>query len=111
MARIGSTLVGGQWAGHYALTGTLDHHSGLAGVLHLPSGSMTAAHLLAAILCAALLLVAERLYLVASSVVRALLSTPSLDIARQVAAWSTGVTARDARPKGARCPRAPPLFA
>ncbi|MFF2086414.1 hypothetical protein ACFVVM_21775 [Nocardia sp. NPDC058176] len=106
--RTASALIGGQWAGHFALTGTLDHHSEL---LHLPSASMTAAHFLAAIVCAALILVAERLYLVASSVVRAVLGVPSATVTRLAVRWFSTLAARGTRPKGARCPRAPPLFA
>jgi hypothetical protein len=107
-----SALIGGQWAGHFALTGTLDHHDGAVDVLHLPSAPMATAHFLAAFVCAALILVAERLYLVASSAIRAVLTAPSLEIPQRAVRWSAGVaTARGDRPKGVRCPRAPPLFA
>nr|WP_240505488.1 hypothetical protein [Nocardia mangyaensis] len=109
--RTTTALLGGQWAGHHALTGTLEHHGGVVDVLHLPSASMAVAHVLAAIICAALILVAERLYLVASSVVRAALSAPSATLFRPTARWSIALAAHGARPKGARCPRAPPLFA
>lgn len=106
-----AALLGGQWAGHYALTGTLEHHGGVVDVLHVPSAPMAVAHVLAAIICAALILVAERLYLVASSVVRAVLGAPSATLARPAVGWLSTLAARSARPKGARCPRAPPLFA
>ncbi|MFC4376573.1 hypothetical protein ACFO5K_20980 [Nocardia halotolerans] len=107
--RAGAALVGGQWAGHFALSATLDHHAEL---LHLPSTPMVLAHLFAAFACAALILVAERLYLVASSVVRSVITTPSPVVATRPARWlSTVAVVRTARPKGARCPRAPPLFA
>ncbi|MGW6427297.1 hypothetical protein ACWF82_31890 [Nocardia sp. NPDC055053] len=110
--RAASALLGGQWAGHFALTGTLDHHDGAADVLHLPSAPMITAHFVAAFACAALILVAERLYLVASSVVRAVLTAPSLAIPQRAIRWSATVAiARGDRPKGVRCPRAPPLFA
>lgn len=109
--RTTTALVGGQWAGHYALTGTLEHHGGVVDVLHVPSTSMAVAHVLAAIVCAALILVAERLYLVASSVVRAVLGAPSATVVRLAADWFSPAAARGTRPKGARCPRAPPLFA
>ncbi|MFE7722499.1 hypothetical protein ACFU44_26040 [Nocardia rhizosphaerihabitans] len=110
--RAGSALIGGQWAGHFALTGTLDHHGNAFDVLHLPSAPMITAHLFAAFVCAALILVAERLYLVASSVIRAVLTAPSLPIPHRAVRWSATVaTARGDRPKGVRGPRAPPLFA
>ncbi|MFC9662602.1 hypothetical protein ACFVJ5_20395 [Nocardia sp. NPDC127606] len=105
--RTGAALIGGQWAGHFALSATLDHH----GLLHLPSLPMIAAHLVAAGACAALILVAERLYLVASSVLRAVLGRPSAVVHRTVRWFAAPTVARGARPKGARCPRAPPLFA
>ncbi|MGY0502492.1 hypothetical protein ACWZHB_28720 [Nocardia sp. FBN12] len=108
-ARTASALLAGQWAGHFALSTSLDHHGGL---LHLPSWPMIAAHLGAAFACAALISVAERLYLVASSVLRAVLGSPTPVIAPRAVRWSATATfARTARPKGARCPRAPPLFA
>lgn len=106
--RTASALLAGQWAGHFALSATLDHHGGL---LHLPSAPMIAAHLVAASACAALILVAERLYLVASSVVRAVLSSPAAAVHRTVRWFATVAVARGARPRSARCPRAPPLFA
>ncbi|MFD4429511.1 hypothetical protein [Nocardia sp. NPDC058497] len=110
--RTASALIGGQWAGHFALTGTLDHHGNAFDVLHLPSTPMITAHFFAAFACAALILVAERLYLVASSMVRATLTAPSLAIPQRAVRWSATVaTARGGRPKGVRCPRAPPLFA
>ncbi|MFD4352934.1 hypothetical protein ACFWPX_10270 [Nocardia sp. NPDC058518] len=105
--RTAAALIGGQWAGHFALSATLDHH----GLLHLPSLPMIAAHLVAALVCAALILVAERLYLVASSVVRAALSSPTAVAHRTVRWFATVTVAHGARPRGARCPRAPPLFA
>lgn len=105
--RTAAALIGGQWAGHFALSATLDHH----GLLHLPGVAMIAAHLVAAGACAALILVAERLYLVASSVVRAVLSRPAAVVHRTVRWFTTVAVARSARPKGARCPRAPPSFA
>ncbi|WP_410871630.1 hypothetical protein [Nocardia sp. A7] len=105
--RTAAALIGGQWAGHFALSATLDHH----GLLHLPSWPMIAAHLIAAFACAALILVAERLYLVASSMVRAVLSSPAAVVRRTVRWFAAVAVARGARPKGARCPRAPPLFA
>ncbi|MEV0539179.1 hypothetical protein [Nocardia salmonicida] len=105
--RTAAALIGGQWAGHFALSATLDHH----GLLHLPSLPMIAAHLVAAGACAALILVAERLYLVASSVIRAVLSSPAALAHRAVRWFAAVAVARGARPKGARCPRAPPLFA
>ncbi|GGN88522.1 hypothetical protein GCM10011610_46040 [Nocardia rhizosphaerihabitans] len=110
--RAGSALIGGQWAGHFALTGTMDHHDNAFDVLHLPSAPMVTAHFLAAFACAALILVAERLCLAASSVVRAVLTAPSLPIPHRAVRWSATVaTARGDRPKGVRRPRAPPLFA
>ncbi|MEU4648468.1 hypothetical protein [Nocardia fluminea] len=105
--RAAVALIGGQWAGHFALSATLDHH----GLLHVPGWPMIAAHLVAACVCAALVLVAERLYLVASSVVRAVLGRPSAVVHRAVRWFTTLAVARGARPKGARCPRAPPVFA
>ncbi|MFF5031182.1 hypothetical protein [Nocardia salmonicida] len=105
--RTAAALLGGQWAGHFALSATLDHH----GLLHLPSLPMIAAHLVAAGACAALILVAERLYLVASSVIRAVLSGPAALAHRTVRWFAAVAVARGARPRGVRCPRAPPLFA
>ncbi|MFC9476548.1 hypothetical protein ACFTS5_30530 [Nocardia sp. NPDC056952] len=105
--RTATALIGGQWAGHFALSATLDHH----GLLHLPSLSMIAAHLVAACACAALILVAERLYLVASSVIRAVLGSPFAVVHPAVRWFGPLAVARGARPRGARCPRAPPLFA
>ncbi|MGW6119626.1 hypothetical protein ACWFRF_11315 [Nocardia sp. NPDC055165] len=105
--RTAAALIGGQWAGHFALSATLDHH----GLLHLPSLPMIAAHLVAACACAALILVAERLYLVASSVIRAVLGSP-FAVAHPTARWFGPLAvARGTRPRGARCPRAPPVFA
>ncbi|MFD6392682.1 hypothetical protein [Nocardia sp. NPDC060259] len=110
--RAASALIGGQWAGHFALTGTLDHHGRAFDLLHLPSAPMITAHFVAAFVCAALILVAERLYLVASSVIRAVLTAPSLPIQQRAVRWSAAVsTARGDRPEGVRRPRAPPLFA
>ncbi|MFD3594009.1 hypothetical protein ACFWU5_14880 [Nocardia sp. NPDC058640] len=109
VVRTAGALIAGQWAGHFALSATLDHHGGW---FHLPSVPMIAAHLVAAFACAALILVAERLYLVASSVVRAVLGAPSPVIGARVARWIATVrVVRVARAKGARCPRAPPSFA
>ncbi|MFE6922652.1 hypothetical protein ACFVAV_16560 [Nocardia sp. NPDC057663] len=110
--RAASALIGGQWAGHFALTGTLDHHGRAFDLLHLPNAPMITAHFLAAFVCAALVLTAERLYLVASSVVRAVLTAPSLPIPQRAVRWpATVATARGGRPEGVRGPRAPPLFA
>ncbi|MFD3705523.1 hypothetical protein ACFWUP_20480 [Nocardia sp. NPDC058658] len=108
IVRTAVALLGGQWAGHFALSATLDHHDSL---LHLPSATMTAAHCVAAFACAALILGAERLYLVASSVIRAVLSSPSARVRRGARWVATVAVVSGARPKGARCPRAPPLFA
>lgn len=109
MARAGLVLLGGQWAGHFALSASLDHHDEL---FHLPSASMVAAHTIAAFACAALILVAERLYLVASSVVAAVLGAPSSAVVVRTRRWADLVLAGPGtRPKGARCPRAPPLSA
>jgi hypothetical protein len=105
--RTAAALIGGQWAGHFALSATLDHH----GLLHLPRWPMIAAHLLAAGACAVLILAAERLYLVASSVIRAVLDSPRAVVHRTVPWFAPLAVARGARPKGARCPRAPPVFA
>ncbi len=108
-ARTGAALVGGQWVGHFALSATLDHHGDL---VHLPGAPMIAAHLLAAFACAALILAAERLYLVASSTLRAVLAAPVSPVGPRLAHWfDTPVAPRGARPKGARSPRAPPLSA
>ncbi|WP_067455555.1 hypothetical protein [Nocardia alba] len=105
--RTALALIGGQWAGHFALSATLDHH----GLLHLPGPAMIAAHLVAACACAALILVAERLYLVASRVVRAVLGKPRAVVHRAARWFVTVAVVRGARPRGARCPRAPPVFA
>ncbi|MFD6398743.1 hypothetical protein [Nocardia sp. NPDC060249] len=106
--RMATVLLAGQWAGHVALAASVDHHRGLP---HLPSTPMIVAHCVAAFACAALILVAERLYLVASSVVRAVLRGPAVLVRRAARWFATVAVARGARPRGARCPRAPPSFA
>ncbi|KAF0849588.1 hypothetical protein FNL39_1011030 [Nocardia caishijiensis] len=109
--RAATALLGGQWAGHYALTGTLDHHGGVLDVPHLPNGPMVVAHLLAAIACAALILAAERLYLVASGVIRSVLTAPAPATRRPATRWPTTFgQALGTRRDPARSPRAPPLF-
>ncbi|MEU3014206.1 hypothetical protein [Nocardia asteroides] len=110
-ARPAAALLAGQWAGHFALTGTLDHHGGGLAVLHLPSAPMVTAHLLAAFACAALILGAERLYLIASGTLRALLRRGSAQVRGTVRARTEVAGAGGRRPKGVRRPRAPPLFA
>lgn len=73
---------------------------------------MVLAHLLAAFICAALILVAERLYLVASGVIRAVLTVPRLDVTHRAARWTETVDiALGTHLEGVRCPRAPPLSA
>ncbi|MFC6011661.1 hypothetical protein [Nocardia lasii] len=105
--RMISTLIAGQWVGHFALSTTLDHHGG---PLQLPGLPMTFAHIVAAFVCAALIFVAERLYLVASSVIRSILGRPSSPV-RRTSRWiAAAAVARGARLRGVRCPRAPPLF-
>ncbi|UGT52686.1 hypothetical protein [Nocardia asteroides] len=105
-------LLSGQWASHYALSWSPGHHDGVDGFAHLPGAPMIAAHVLAAFACAALILVAERLYLAASGVVRALLRRPCPLVASRVSRWAGArLTVPVRRPKGARSPRAPPLFA
>ncbi len=109
LLRAGAVLLGGQWAGHFALSASLAHHDEL---FHLPSAPMVAAHTVAAFACAALILVAERLYLVASSVVRAVLTAPSTAIVQRAPRWRGLAFAGPGRPaRGTRCPRAPPLSA
>lgn len=111
-ARSALALLGGQWAGHYALSWSPGHHESVDGFAHLPGAPMIAAHVLAAFACAALILVAERLYLTASSVVRALLRRPAALLAPRDTRWADArATVLVIRPKGARSPRAPPLFA
>ncbi|WP_280304979.1 hypothetical protein [Nocardia neocaledoniensis] len=111
-ARSALALLGGQWAGHYALSWSPGHHESADGFAHLPGAPMIAAHVLAAFACAALILVAERLYLAASSVVRALLRRPAALLAPRDTRWADArATVVVIRPKGARSPRAPPLFA
>lgn len=111
-ARSALALLGGQWAGHYALSWSPGHHESVDGFAHLPGAPMIAAHVLAAFACAALILVAERLYLAASSVVRALLRRPAALLAPRDTRWAdVRATVPVIRPKGARSPRAPPLFA
>ncbi len=86
-ARPALAVLAGQWAGHYALSWSPGHHEGVDGIAHLPGLPMIAAHVLAAFVCAALILVAERLYLAASGVVRALLRQPGVPVAARVARW------------------------
>ncbi|MFD5175781.1 hypothetical protein ACFWM1_08200 [Nocardia sp. NPDC058379] len=109
MVRACAALLGGQWAGHFALSASLDHHDEL---FHLPGAPMVAAHTVAAFACAALILVAERLYLAASSVIAVVLGPPPTAVAVRVRRWADLVLAGPTgHPRGARCPRAPPLSA
>ncbi|WP_188829376.1 hypothetical protein [Nocardia camponoti] len=103
--RIFGALLGGQFAGHVALS-VGDHHP-----THLPTATMFAAHVLAAFACAALLFSAERLYLLASSVVRAVVGPPPVFAAhapRWVERESLVPTQLFLR---SRAPRGPPAMA
>ncbi|MGY4097981.1 hypothetical protein ACW2Q0_00210 [Nocardia sp. R16R-3T] len=108
----------GQLAGHAVLSGLIDHtHTHTAAGApeldpYLPTGWMLSAHLIATLGCAALILLAERLYAMASSVIRAVSATvPPLALTRPVR-WSDPIL-RPSRfhPNGAIGPRAPPVSA
>lgn len=108
------SLAGGQLAGHWALTGLTGHHTGGAAA-ETATGQpaalvMFAAHLLAIGVCALAITGAERLYRVASAVLRALTGPPgSPPGASRVLAAATGTMPRGGAPKGACGPRAPPV--
>ncbi|WP_327094744.1 hypothetical protein OIE68_32280 [Nocardia vinacea] len=106
----------GQLAGHAVLSGLIDHpHSHTAVPQfdpYLPTGWMLLAHLVATFGCVALILLAERLYALASSVIRAVSTAGSpLAVTRPVR-WSDSIL-RHYRfhPNGAIGPRAPPVSA
>ncbi|QBJ96644.1 hypothetical protein ERC79_12195 [Rhodococcus sp. ABRD24] len=69
-------LAAGQAAGHLALTATNDPHVHAG----LPAAAMLAAHAAATVVCAALVLVAERLYLPITRVLRTVLRSPVLGV-------------------------------
>lgn len=108
-----AVLLGGQWAGHLALSGVLGHHRGgavLSELGHLPSAGMTAAHLLAALAGACLIAGAERLYLLVTGAARAAVTTPGPPVSSRrpnETRYTPSVSAF--RPDGAHPPRAPPV--
>jgi hypothetical protein len=112
-------LAAGQLAGHWALSGLLghSHNSGAGALAHLsaaalPTDGMPAAHLIATLGCAALILLAERLYAVASSVIRAVLAEPGRPRITGPTPWSDlGLRGYRFHPNGAIGPRAPPVSA
>lgn len=101
-------LAGGQVAGHLALSGLIGHHGG-SGV-ELPSAGMTLAHVLATFGGAVLIVLAERLYLLASSALRGVLTAPRAARMAGPAQWlDPGSAPYRGAPNGAIGPRAPPL--
>lgn len=111
-------LVLGQLAGHAVLSGLVDHthaHTAVGAPRldpYLPTGSMLAAHCIATLGCVALILLAERLYAMASSVIRAISTTGSpLAVTRPVR-WPDPIRRQYGfPPNGAIGPRAPPVSA
>jgi hypothetical protein len=110
-------LAAGQLAGHCALSGLLGHghNSGAGALAHLsaaalPADGMLAAHFIATLGGAALILLAERLYAMASSVIRAVLAEPGRRRITGPARWSDrGLRGCRFHPNGAIGPRAPPV--
>ncbi|MEV5837965.1 hypothetical protein [Nocardia sp. NPDC052112] len=108
----------GQLAGHAVLSGLIDHthrHTAVGAPRldpYLPSGWMLSAHLIATLGCVALILLAERLFAMASSVIRAVSVTGSPLAVTRPPRWSDP-TLRPYRfhPNGAIGPRAPPVSA
>ncbi|WP_433626226.1 hypothetical protein [Nocardia sp. CA-120079] len=106
----------GQFAGHAVLSGLIDHthsHSAVPQLApFLPTGWMLSAHLIATLGCAALILLAERLYALASSVIRAVSPAGSPLAVNRTLRWSDPIL-RHYRfhPNGAIGPRAPPVSA
>ncbi|WP_433757943.1 hypothetical protein [Nocardia sp. CA-135398] len=106
----------GQLAGHAVLSGLIDHsHTHAAAPRldpYLPTGWMLSAHLIATLGCVALILLAERLYALASSVIRAVSTAGSPLALTSPPRWSNPIL-RHYRfhPNGAIGPRAPPVSA
>jgi hypothetical protein len=123
-AVLGSLAIG-QLAGHAVLSGLIDHsHTHAPGPTvvgvpqfdlppsYLPTGWMLVAHLVAALGCAALILLAERLYAVASSVIRAVSTAGSPARITGRSRWSNPIPRLYSfHPNGAIGPRAPPVSA
>jgi len=114
----------GQLAGHGALSGLIDHsHSpgstaigaSLVGLppSYVPTSWMLVAHLVATLGCVALILLAERLYAVASSVIRAVAprSSSPTEITGPIRWSNPGLGNYSFAPNGAIGPRAPPVSA
>ncbi|MFI6368619.1 hypothetical protein ACIBG0_38555 [Nocardia sp. NPDC050630] len=106
----------GQLAGHAVLSGLIDHthtHTGAPQLEpYLPSGWMLSAHLIATLGCVALILLAERLYAMASSVIRAVFANGSPLVLASPVRWSDPLPRRYRfHPNGAIGPRAPPVSA
>ncbi|WP_433729452.1 hypothetical protein ACQP0C_00380 [Nocardia sp. CA-129566] len=106
----------GQLAGHAVLTGLIDHshtHDPSSTDLprsYLPTGWMLVAHLIATLGCVALILLAERLYALASSVIRAVSTAGSPPEITDPIRWpDPGLGQYSFPPKGAIGPRAPPV--
>ncbi|MEU0502093.1 hypothetical protein [Nocardia sp. NPDC005998] len=111
-------LVLGQLAGHAVLSGLIDHshtHDPSSTDLarsYLPTGWMLVAHLIATLGCVALILLAERLYALASSVIRAVSTAGSPPEITGPIRWpNPGLGHYSFPPKGAIGPRAPPVSA
>ncbi|WP_433600440.1 hypothetical protein ACQPXH_00790 [Nocardia sp. CA-135953] len=106
----------GQFVGHAVLSGLIDHSHSHTAVPqldpYLPTGWMLSAHLIATLSCAALILLAERLYALASSVIRAVSPARSPLAVSRPLRWSDPIL-RHYRfhPNGAIGPRAPPVSA
>ncbi|WP_069165303.1 hypothetical protein [Nocardia altamirensis] len=108
----GSTLLWlglGQLACHLALTGLLGHDHPAPETALLPTGWMLIAHAVAILGAALLISVAERLYAVASSAVRAVLTEVRPARVLEPAGWANpGLPHYFFAPNGAIGPRAPP---
>ncbi len=108
----------GQLAVHAVLSGLIDHtHIQTAADTsrldpYLPTGWMLPAHLIATLACVALILLAERLYAMASSVIRAVSAIGSALARTHPARWSDpDLRPYRFHPNGAIGPRAPPVSA
>lgn len=123
-ARLFAMLMGGQLAGHAALTATVGHDHGAAtpenshaadivvGGIPVPSGWMLLAHVLAALLCGVLIGAAERLYRAVSQAVRSIAGVPCpAPVARLGRRPDAEARADRCLRPGAIGSRAPPVWA
>ncbi|WP_157556699.1 hypothetical protein [Nocardia acidivorans] len=100
----------GQPVCHVALSGMA--HSGHVSAAgdFVNDGVMAAAHAGAAVLFAVLILIAERLYLLVSQAVRAVLTRPAVRVVRRIGRWAAIAAEVEQRlTLGAKGSRAPPV--